>query len=92
MYKSEEYQALLTAQRKLVSIMESGLEERDQINAASALARIVDMKRVLRGQPAPKPETGLRKRTVPRGTTYLLAPEDPSMPQLPPGSTGTTGA
>ncbi len=61
MFKTEEYQALLTAQRQMLKVLSGNAEDRDKVMAASALTRIVDQKRVMRGQPAPKPETGLRR-------------------------------
>lgn len=60
----EEYKALLNAQRTLTIALqprksETGedvwIEPRDAAMVASALTRVIDQKRVMRGQPAPKP-------------------------------------
>lgn len=91
MWKTPEYQALLTAQRALEVALKphadgNGVEvypePRDAAMVASALARVIDQKRVMRGQPAPKPvdvspKTRKRKPQGPDAWTDPTAPPPP---------------
>jgi hypothetical protein len=64
MFKTPEYQHLLDAERAISEALEpkpsdSGEvtypEARDVAQLATALVRVIDQKRIMRGQPAPKP-------------------------------------
>jgi len=56
MFKTQEYQHLLEAERLLSESMgESATTAKDRAMVASALVRVIEQKRVLRKQPAPKP-------------------------------------
>jgi len=66
-YRTPEYRHLLAAERVLSKCLERpDIEPRDAAMVASALTRTVDQKRVMRGQPAPKPADAKPKSYKPK--------------------------
>lgn len=55
MYRTPEYQHLLLAERALAKEIENPTEESNLSTLATSLCRVIDQKRVMRCQPAPKP-------------------------------------
>ncbi len=90
-FYNDEYKHLLLAERTMAKALErDDLLPRDAAMVASALTRIVDQKRVMRGQPAPKPsdtaDRRKRKACVPAPSiTYAdPSPAPNSPPHEPP--------
>lgn len=78
-FYSDEYKHLLLAERVLASCLERpDIEARDAAMVASALTRTVDQKRVMRGQPAPKPVEVERKGKGRRSFSRSTGPIDPA--------------
>lgn len=77
-YRTSEYQHLIKAERALAKALDPIDVEgvlvypKDIASIASSLARVVEQKRIMRGQPAPKPADRVDKRA--RTTHSALAP------------------
>ncbi len=73
------------AERVLVKKLEEDtIDARDAAMVASALTRTVDQKRVMRGQPAPKPtemgKTRGKRKASPAGELVPLPAQEPAKP------------
>ncbi len=71
-FYSEEYHDLVAAQRAITNALQPKAnsageliypDARDVAILASSLTRVVDQKRVMRGQPAPKPADSIKRGT-----------------------------
>lgn len=87
-YRTSEYQHLILAERALAQEIENPGEESNLAALASSLVRVIDQKRVMRGQPAPRPaDLGKRrrdKRAAPSVMPLAPAPAEPSAPPSAP--------
>ena len=95
-YRTPEYLHLLAAERAIALAMEPKPDQagnmiypdcKDIASLASALTRVVDQKRIMRGQPAPKPADGRQSRGS-RRPARAAAPchAEPSAPAPAPAS------
>lgn len=63
-YRTAEYRHLLAAERALSETIESPGEHDSVSSLATALVRVIDQKRIMRGQPAPKPADVTSRNTT----------------------------
>lgn len=78
-YRTPEYLHLILAERAIAGALGDKPEHRDIAQLASALVRVIDQKRVMRGMPAPKPESGIRKGVRRNNNgAQLDTPSDPT--------------
>ena len=89
-YRNSEYSHLILAERAIAFALEAKPgpdgttiypDNKDIASLASALTRVVDQKRVMRGQPAPKPVEGRQSRGSRRpGRAAAPCHAEPSAP------------
>ena len=84
-YNTLEYKHLLAAQRAIAQEIEKPTENTNLATLATSLCRVIDQKRIMRGQPAPKPADASDRRVRGKARAQVIdVPYTPLVIDAPP--------